>query len=379
MQYPTLSRRSALGALAGTAMAAAVPAWAQPARGASDRAISVAQVVDISPSQIDVTKDFVTGARSAWQEINTRGGLQGRLVNHQVIEVDGSAASLRAALQTIRELPQCVALFGTTGDRTATQIARLIGRELPDIAHVAPWLQNVEADALAHTFPLFASRQEQIAHAIKSLSTVGITQLGAIYGSADEYATYRGGMEQIAKALKLSIQSYQPNADLQALAKALTPNSPRVLLFVGGTPELAQFSASLDKQDMHRYLIAMSDVNLQSIQQLRLSRLVPVIATQVVPLVNASLPIVQSYRAALNKFFDEPPTPHSLAGYIAARYTAEVLRNMDGSLTRTNVLQAFARRLPTDVGGFLAATDPKTRGAAYVTQSMISSDGRLIG
>jgi hypothetical protein len=151
------------------------------------------------------------------------------------------------------------------------------------------------------------------------------------------------------------------------------------LLFVGGTPELVRFSQGIEKQAAQRYIVAMSDVNLQSIQQMGMSRFTPMIATQVVPMVNASLPIVKAYRAALGRLYDEPATPLSLAGYVAARYTHEVLQGVDGPLTRANAMQAFARRSTVDLGGFRIAPDARNPGTAYVTQSMIAADGRLVG
>ena len=371
------SRRSVVRTLAGLSLACAAPIWAQPSKGA--RAVTVTQIVDTSTSQIDVSKDFLVGSRAAWQDINSRGGLQGTAVKHLVLEVDGSAASLRAAVDSLKSEPHCVALFGTAGDRAAAQLVGILGRELPELPHVAPWLQNVEAVASPSTFPIFASRQEQIAHAIKSLSVMGIAQVGAVYGSAAEHAAYKTDLQQIAKALNLSIVSYTTPGDLRDLAQSLQVDSPRVLLFVGGTPELVRFSQGVEKQAAQRYIIAMSDVNLQSIQQMGMSRFTPMIATQVVPMVNSSLPIVRAYRVALGKFFDEPPTPLSLAGYTSARYTHEVLQNMDGTINSANALQAFARRSPMELGGFRIAPDARSRGTAYVTQSMIAADGRLVG
>jgi ABC-type branched-subunit amino acid transport system substrate-binding protein len=365
--------------LAGLSLACTAPQtlWAQPTK--ASRAVTVAQIVDTSTSQIDVSKDFLVGSRAAWQEINSHGGLQGATVKHMVLEVDGSTASLRAAADTLKAEPQCVALSGTAGDRAASQLVGILGRELPDMAHVAPWLQNVEAVASPSTFTIFASRQEQIAHAIKSLSVMGISQVGAVYGSAAEHAAYKVDLQQVAKALKLSIVSYTTPGDLRDLAQSLHADSPRVLLFVGGTPELVRFSQGVERQEAQRYIIAMSDVNLQSIQQMGMSRFTPMIATQVVPMVNSSLPVVRAYRTALGRFFDEPPTPLSLAGYISARYTHEVLQGMDGAINRANALQAFARRSTVDLGGFRIAPDARSRGTAYVTQSMIAADGRLIG
>lgn len=373
-------RRNAVRTLAGLSLACATPIWAQPSKASTaSRTATVAQIVDMSTSQIDVSKDFLVGSRVAWQEINARGGLQGSPVKHLVLEVNGNADSLRFAVDTLKAESHCIALFGSAGDRAASQLVGMLARELPDLPHVAPWLQNVDAVTSASTFPIFASRQEQIAHAIKSLSVMGITQVGAVYGSAAEHAAYRSDLEQVAKTLKLAIVSYSTNGDLRELAQSLTTNSPRVLLFVGGTPELVRFSQGVEKQAAQRYIIAMSDVNLQSIQQMGVSRFTPVIATQVVPMVNSSLPIVKAYRSALGRLYDEPPTPLSLAGYVAARYTHEVLQGIDAPVTRLNALQAFTRRGAVDLGGFRIAPDSRNRGTAYVTQSMIAADGRLVG
>ena len=123
----------------------------------------------------------------------------------------------------------------------------------------------------------------------------------------------------------------------------------------------------------------MSDVNLQNLQQLGMSRHAPVIATQVVPLVNANVPLVKNYRDTLGRLFDEPPTPQSLAGYTAARFCLEVLHSADGTLTRASVLAAFQQRNAMELGGFRVDPDTRRRGSAYVTQSMISIDGRLVG
>ena len=103
------------------------------------------------------------------------------------------------------------------------------------------------------------------------------------------------------------------------------------------------------------------------------------IATQVVPMVNSSLPLVKAYRQALGRLYDEPPTPLSLAGYVAARYTQEVLQGIDAPVTRQGALQAFSRRHAVNLGGFHIAPDARSQGAAYVTQSMIAADGRLVG
>jgi ABC-type branched-subunit amino acid transport system substrate-binding protein len=373
---PKINRRDLMLAALG---AGSTSIWAQGPSGSGTRTHTLAQIVDMSASQIDVSKDFLVGSRAAWKDINARGGLRGSAVRHLVLEVDGSPASVRAAVDTLKSQPQCLALFGTAGDRAASQVAGILHKELPDLAHIAPWLQSTDMDAGENTFPIFAPRVEQISHAIKTLSVMGIPSLGAVYGSQGEYIAYRDSMEQIAAKLKVRMTSYGPTADLKLLGRTMSPDSPRILLFLGGTPELVQFSQGIDKQAAQRYIVAMSDVNLQTMAQMGASKYASVVATQVVPLVNSNLPIVKTYRETLGRLYDEPPTPHSLAGFMAARYTFEMLQGVDGSLNRASTLQAMQKRSSMDLGGFRVALDARSRSGTYVTQSMLSPDGRLVG
>ena len=368
-------------ALVVTASAVAAPTvLAQGSRAAAGgRPITVAQIVDASPAQQDVSKDFLVGSRAAWQDINSRGGLRGRPVHHLALEVDGTPASLRAALASVRDNPSCVVLSGTAGDPVATQLTALLRQENLAIAHAAPWLQNASTDIDERTFPIFAARQEQIGHALKSLSVMGLQDVGAVYASGDEHRLYRDDLERTAASLKLKLQSFRAEGDLSRLGQRLTPGTPAVLLFIGGTPELAQFTQGLERQQRQRYVVALADVNLQTMLQMGAARGTPVIATQAVPMVTAGLPVVRAYRDALGRLFDEPPAPLSLAGFIAARYTWEVLGGVDGALSRQSVLAEFQRRGSMDVGGFRVAYDPRRWSSQYVTQSMLTGDGRVVG
>ena len=371
------SRRSFLTGAASFATLGSLPTWAQP--GVSGRSATVVQIADTSAGQIDVTKDFLAGSRTAWQEINARGGLRGKPVQHQILEVDGSAVALRSAIESLKNQSQVVALFGTVGAMAATQVSDILRRDLPDVAHIAPWLHQPDSARSDNTFAIFASRTLQIDHAVKSLAVMGVTTLGAVYATAAEFATYRDEMEQTARNLKMTISHFGPVADLQKLGQTLSPDSPRILVFLGGTPEMLQFTQGIGKQAAQRYIVGMSDVNLQVLNQLGTNKQASVMATQVVPLVNAQLPIVRSYREAMGRYLDEPPTPQSLAGYLSARYTFDALLGLDAAPTRSGVLAGLQRRSSVDLGGFRIDLDGKRRCGTYVTQSMITSDGRLLG
>lgn len=362
--------------LLGAGAALALPALAQHRAGG--RPLTVAQVVDTSAAQQDVAKDFLIGSRAAWQDVNARGGVRGRPVLHATIEVDGTPASLRAAVAQVRDNTACVALSGTCGDPVATGLAQLLHQENLAIAHVAPWLQNSTVEVDDRTFPIFAARQEQIGHALRSLSVMGLQEVGAVFASAEEHKLYREDLDRIAAGLRLKLQAFRGEGDLVRLGQRLGASSPAVLLFVGGTPELVQFTQGLDKQARQRYVVALADVNLQTMVQMGAARHTPVIATQAVPMVTSALPVVRAYRDTLAKLFDEPPAALSLAGFIAARYTYEVLNDVD-TPGRASVLAAFQRRAPLDLGGYRIAFDARRRSATYVTQSMLTADGRMVG
>ena len=362
-----------------TAGAAFSPSgWTQPGKAAaSPRSLTVAQMVDFSESQQDVSKDFLIGSRAAWQDINIRGGIRGRQVVHLAVETDGTSASVRKGLDEALGNSGCVVLSGSAGDQLASQVAVMTRTQ--SIAHVAPWLKNSTLDLGENTFSIFAAQLEQMGHALKSLSVMGVKTLGAVYASSREHAIHHVEVERIAASMQFQLQSYQGGADVSLLGQKLTSGTPAILLFVGGTPELARFTQGLEKQSRQRYIVALADVNLQTLMQMGAARNTPVITTQPVPMVNASLPVVRQYRETLARLFDEPPTPHSLAGFIAARYTFEILNEIEGPLTRQNVLARFQRRSSVDVGGYRIAFDAQRRGSTYVTQSMMTLDGRLIG
>lgn len=374
-----MNRRRLLQGAASLACAGSAVGHAQPGKPAQ-RGPVVAQIIDISNEQQDISRDFLIGSRAAWQDINAKGGVRNRAVQHLSIEVDGTPASLRAAVAQIRDNPACVALSGTASDPVASQLVALLQAEKLEIAHVAPWLQNSSVTVDDRTFPIFATRQEQIAHALKSLTVMGVPELAAIYASPREYSLYREDVERSAAALKLKVRSFPAASDLKLQGQRLDQNTAAIVLFVGGTPELVQFTQGLEKQSRQRYLIALADVNLQTMVQMGGSRTTPVIATQAVPTVNNTrLAVVRNYRDTLAKLFDEPPASLSLAGFIAARYTHDVLNDVDAPLTRANVLASFQRRADVDVGGFRVSFNQQRRGSTYVTQSMLATDGRLIG
>lgn len=98
-------------------------------RSTPQRSLTLAQIVDMSITQQDISKDFLIGSRAAWQEINARGGVKGQKVTHWTLETDGSPQSLQAAWGQVRENTGCVMLFGSTADPLTHQLNLMLRSE----------------------------------------------------------------------------------------------------------------------------------------------------------------------------------------------------------------------------------------------------------
>ena len=377
---PRLSRRHWLQCAATAAVTGAVPLHAQDAAKArsagAGHALTIAQVADMSATQQDVGRDFLIGSRAAWQDLNARGGLRGQPVQHLALETDGSASSLQEAWQKAHATPGCVALSGCVGHTAAAGLVALqarAGTSTP-LAHIAPWLHSTEDLPAGDTvFDIFAGYSAQITHALKTLATMGVRDIGVVYGSERLQQQSQAGIAQVAQAMGLRTQA------LPAARQATPPHS--LILFIGGTPELYAFTRQLVLAPGRQcFVVALADVNLQVLAQLGgTPRNTSVIATQAVPLLTSGLPVVRAYRATLARLYDEPPSPQGLAGFLAARYTMDALASINGAITRDSVLAALRQRSNTDLGGFTVAFQGKKHLNTHVTQTMLTPDGRIIG
>lgn len=388
--HPGVLRRHWLQGVA--AMGLAGNAWAQGTepsakKADADRPHVVAQVADLSADQQDVSRDFLVGSRTAWQEINARGGVQGRPVQHQTLETDGTPASLQSAWQSAQRQTRCIALSGCVGNTAASGLIALQAKTATEspLAFVAPWLHDTAGAATAAgagdtVFDVFAGHEAQITHAIKNLASMGVQTVGVAYASAAVRRQSEAMVAHAAQSMALKVQAISPPGGA-AKAGAGARVDQTIILFIGGTPELFSFLDQLAlPQGRQCYVVALADVNLQVLAQMGpTAAKASVIVTQAVPLVNASLPVVRSYREALARFYDDPPSPLGLAGYIAARYTAEVMGGITGPVTRASMLAALQKRASVNIGGYAIGYQGRQRTNAYVTQSMLTNAGRIIG
>lgn len=372
-----LRRRRVLAAAGALAATCGLPARAQP--GANGREpVRLVQLLDRSPDQQEFARDYGTGLRLAFAEGARAGQRVPRLT---ALETDGTPESVARALRTARD-DGAQALLGTVGERLAlTSIAA--ARELGfEIAHLAPWLADTRFDADPSVLPLFASRELQVGHAMRSLAGLGVAELGLVYPDARTELALHPGIERTAEPLKLRTRRFtMPSGqDAAASAAAVPANLPAIVLFLGGTIELALFTQALARRALARYVVCLANVDTTTLMQLAPGRSATLVLTQVVPNPQSSqLEVVRSYRTTLKQLADEAPSPISLAGYLAGRYAVHALARLDGSHGRAEVFAQLRRRPALELGGFRFDFARSARGSDFVDQTLLRSDGRLVG
>lgn len=371
--------RSAAGIASLAALSTPVSFVHAQSRPLDVSALRVTQLLDMSPDQQQLSRDYSTGLRLAFAELKKSKVPVPQLAT---VETDGTNAAVRSALQDVRNDPAQVAILGAVGEELALSSLAESAQLGMDIAHVAPWLADSRMDGDPRLFALFASREDQVRHVLKALAVAGVSELGVVYPNPRHAQAMHGGMAAMASRLKVNTRDIvvPPDQDVAGFASRLPASAPFYLLFMGGSIELSLFTQGLSKRGMQRYMVCLSDSDTNTFMQLNPGKSVPVIFTDVVPNpLTSKLPVVLAYRAALQRLFDEAPSPVSLAGYLAGRYTATVLAGVGANPTRARVLAEFQRRRPLELDGWHLAFNQAGRASEFVSQTLLNGNGNFVG
>jgi hypothetical protein len=338
------------------------------------------QLLDMSAEQQELSRDYSTGVRLAWATESVKGRPLAR-VSLQTINTDGSLDAVREALAGLRNDPGVIGLIGTVGDRLAVQAQAELRQHELKLAQIAPWMADSRFENDRSVACLFASRARQLQQGLSVMRNMGVNEICVIYASSAEQTLYDGQVAEMATAqgLRLSRLTGTAGAPFGTLASRV-PATSAVILCLATSAELALLTQAMAARGDHRFVLGLGDVDAPSLLQLAPGKGVPVILTQVVPNPNRGrTPVLEAYRTKLNQLFEEAPSTISLAGYIAGLYASALTSDAGSSLSRETLLAQVARRNPQDLGGWRVDFRDDRRGSRFVTHTLLSSNGQLIG
>lgn len=365
--------------LALSALAALLPLGSACAEtGVDADTITLAQSGALTGPLAELNKDYLSGATLYFDQMNARGGINGRRI--RLLIVDDAYDPAQAA-DNVRKLVnggQVFAFFGCFGTGPSQQAIPIASSAR--IPFFAPY---TGADALRqHTpyvFHLRASYGQEIEKMVEHLANLGVTSIGVVR-HADPFG--QAGLDAATRALEkrgLTPAVVAPiassGADAAETARKIAAANPAAVILVTAGNSSAAFLRALQQTDRHPMLYGLSVISSKQLIRELGDKAHGLVIAQVVPTpFRVDHPIVREYRQAADKAA-LAYSHTSLEGYIAARTFTEGLRRAGKDLTRERLVAALEEMKDLDLGGVRVGFSPRRHvGMDFVDLTVVSRD-----
>ena len=347
--------------------------------GVSDSEVKFGQSVDFG----EIGTSLRLGIQTAFNEVNSRGGVNGRHLN--LITLDDGYEPAKAIQNTERFINQddVFAILGSAGTPTGRAVLP-ITREA-GIPYVAPYtgaqfLRETEASNVINLRASYA--QEAAAIVDFLLDKRGFTRIGVVYQD-DAYGRsgYSGVIEAMErhdmKPAAVGLHTANTNAVKTALLD-LASAYPQAVILIGSYEPVAAMIEWARRTGMHTQFYTVSVAGNHELVELLGNGAVGVYATQVVPLVAKDMPAaVAVYENALRAF--EPnavPNFYSLEGYLAGRLAIAGLTACGDDINRACLLHVIGNSHLLNIDGFrLRFGEDDNQGSDAVYLTIVGTDG----
>lgn len=364
---------------------ASLPAGAEP--GVSEQAVLFGQTAALGGPAAALGKGMNTGIQAAFREANQAGGVQGRTL--ELVSLDDGYEPERAIenTKTLIEEQGVFSIIGGVGTPTANAILPII------TAHQVPFIGPFTgAEFLRSPFKRYVvnvrgsywqETETWIHHLTEDL---GITRIGILYQD-DSYG--RAGLSGVKMALEkrgLSLvdeATYKRNTTaVKSAVLSLRKANPEAVVMVGAYAPCAEFITLSRRLNFNPEFVNISFVGSDALSSALGTQGEGVIISQVVPFPfeGADGGLVNRYQLALADYDGEAsPGFVSLEGYIVGRLVIEVLRSMEGDLTRESFLDTLYSMQTVTLDDLTLHYGPQdNQGMDQVFMTVIQGDGQFL-
>lgn len=161
-------------------------------------------------------------------------------------------------------------------------------------------------------------------------------------------------------------------------AEQLARLKPQAVIVIGDTHSAAQFFKRYRSLDPGAFLCASSMVNAKTlIASIGPQAARGLIISQVVPAPSATLEISREHRRLMEKYADEPSSPATMEGFIAAKMLVMTLQKSP-EVSASALRQILLEENRINLGGYELSFCKTGRPSRFVELSVINRDGRLL-
>jgi branched-chain amino acid transport system substrate-binding protein len=349
----------------------------------ADDKIIVGQTLDLSGTS-NIGKDFSSGIRTYVDAINQRGGVRGKKIELIQYNDDGDAIKAAANAERLIQQDKADLLLGPSDDATALSVINSSAFQKNEIGLVAPLSgvdsQNVNANRVLW---IRANYDAEARRSFDFASLSGVSVLALVNGGGLGAVRLQEAIEREAARLRINVaiklNSAGRELDTASLATLKRLNVVTVMMIgdaVGIAPTLAGIRRTLPGAMIYGF----STVDHRTVFELAGPAARGLMLTQVMPSPSRGVTSMQREHAAqMRKYRDEPPTLHTLEGYLAARVLVALLERTEGEPSRQRIVRSLRAGLSMDLGLFvLAGTAVQRRASNYVDITVIANSGRLV-
>ena len=321
----------------------------------------IGQSCALSGPAKNLGQDMRAGIQAAISELNESGGINGRQV--RLLSRDDGYTPDRAVRNTLEFIldDQVFLLIGEVGTPTSKAVVPIVEQyKIPFFAPLtgAEFLRNPVRRYVINVRTGYL--QEMATLTSYLIDRQGIRRISCFYQN-DSYGF--AGLEGIELALKargvqlVSRGSYERNTiAVMGGMREIYKAAPEAVILIGTYAACSEFiKLSKAQKKSARFFGNISFVGTESLMKALGAYGENVIVSQVVPFPwDNSVPLVQGYRAAMQKYqHDFPLNFTTLEGYIAGRLFAAIALTVPGELTREKFIETMQQTARFDLGGVI--------------------------
>ncbi len=348
---------------------------AQPALA---KDIVVAQTLDLSGLS-NLGKDFSNGIRTYFDSVNARGGVRGRRISFVQLDDSGRASDATANVDKLLLENEVDAMIAPTSEETllaAASSPRL--RASAVLLMGAPTDTDLErAGITARVLPVRATYRDEARVLLDYLKTFSEGSVALVRGDGPDAEACALALREEARERSLPLAF--DGATQQWLLRMSKSGSVGAVIVAGDALGVMPALQHARKIAPLAALMGFSTVDHRTLVEMAGASVTGMMITQAVPPPGKTIhPFQREHRALMKQYRDEPPSQHTLEGYVVARLLVSALERVDGEPTATKVSAALRTTAALEFGPMRVGSKGVAAGSRYVDMSAISSKGGLI-
>jgi ABC-type branched-subunit amino acid transport system substrate-binding protein len=327
-----------------------------------------------------------SGGEAYVERINREGGIRGRKIDFITLDDRYEPKETAKNINTFNG-SGVTAVLGLFGVPTVAAVLPLIEElKLPTVG-LTSGAGVVRAPQRRYVFPVRASYSDESDAMVSHFTSLGMKRV-AIVRQTNPYGTSVAENMQASLA-KIGIKSIADieiavdGSDAKAVAEKLAAIGETNVVFLAmlsgpATLLIEEMRAANIQTAAGIFSVSAVDTTVLAAKLKDKARGVAI--SQIVPLMQESMPLVREYFRDLKALGGNiPPSFYGLEGYIEARVLMEGLKRTNGPLTREALVAALEALGNYDAGGITIAYGPgKHEGMKFVELTMISRNGALL-